>query len=97
MAQNLLSVSVDNVSLSRLLIGIAFLTTAVGFTYMSFISLDLTKWPLFAATSSHAATMFIPWLVEEEHHYWYWGSLAWLVYLVSTRFVSRYLLLPLYN
>ncbi|KAK9445238.1 transferase [Metarhizium brunneum] len=84
-AQKLLSISVDNVSLGRLLIGIAFLMTAVAFTCMSFISLDLTRWPLFAATATHAATMFIPWLVEEEHHYWYWGSLAWLVYLASTR------------
>lgn len=70
------------------------LAVAVGLTHTSYTSLDFTRWPLFAATASHAATMFIPWLVEEEHHYWYWGSLAWLVYLVSTRFVSRCPLLP---
>ncbi|KAH0595098.1 hypothetical protein MHUMG1_07398 [Metarhizium humberi] len=83
--QSLLGVAVDNVSLGRLLIGMACLVVAVGLTHRSYTSLDVTKWPLFAATASHAATMFIPWLVEEEHHYWYWGSLAWLVYLASTR------------
>ncbi|QPH02878.1 hypothetical protein C2857_007096 [Epichloe festucae Fl1] len=84
-AQGLLSVSVDNVSLSRLLIGIACLVTAVACIHASSTQLDLANWPLFAATASHTATMFVPWLVEEEHHYWYWGSLVWLAYLVSAR------------
>ena len=37
-------------------------------------------------TALHALTMFKGRLVEEEHLYWYWTSLAWLGYLGLKRY-----------
>lgn len=38
--------------------------------------------------SLHAATMFVSKLVEEEHHFWYWASLAWMACLGMKRWDS---------
>ena len=44
-------------------------------------------------TALHAITMFRGRLVEEEHRYWYWTSLGWLVYLGFRRYEIVFMLL----
>ncbi|KAI1800132.1 alkaline-phosphatase-like protein [Daldinia bambusicola] len=98
-AQGLLLKSVDNVSASRLHIGIGCIAVAAVLTYLdlsSLRSLNFGSCSVFIATAVHSATMFVPSLVEEEHHYWYWASLLWLVFLSVSRtrrsgFVLAYL------
>ncbi|TGJ81848.1 hypothetical protein E0Z10_g6909 [Xylaria hypoxylon] len=80
-AQSLLLISVDNISIGRLHVGVGCLVAAAMLAYASLPSLNFGSWSLFIAMTVHSATMFVPGLVEEEHHFWYWGSLLWLVFL----------------
>ncbi|KAI1662856.1 alkaline-phosphatase-like protein [Daldinia decipiens] len=94
--QGLLLKSVDNISVSRLHIGVDCLAAAAVLTYASLRSLNFGSYSLIIATAVHSATMFVPGLVKEEHHYWYWASLLWLVFLSVSRtrrsgFVLAYL------
>ncbi|KAF2965313.1 hypothetical protein GQX73_g8275 [Xylaria multiplex] len=84
-AQGLLLVSVDNISIDRLHAGVGCLAAAVILAYASLPSLNLGSYSLFVAIAVHSATMFVPGLVEEEHHSWYWGSLLWLAFLSVLR------------
>ncbi|KAJ3580513.1 hypothetical protein NPX13_g66 [Xylaria arbuscula] len=84
-AQSVLLISVDNISVSRLQVGVSCLAAAVMLAYASLPSLGLGSWSLFIATAIHSATMLVPTLVEEEHHFWFWGSLLWLVFLSVLR------------
>ncbi|GAP90622.2 putative GPI ethanolamine phosphate transferase [Rosellinia necatrix] len=84
-AQSILLVSADNISIGRLYVGVGCLVAVAMLAYASLPSLSLGSCSLFVATAAHAATMFIPGLVEEEHHFWYWGSLLWLIFLSVLR------------
>lgn len=89
-AQQYLSVPLNNLSFLRLSVGIACLATLTLLLLKSY-SLSEAPWDsgsliLGAVTTLHAVTMFISQLVEEEHHYWYWTSLAWLGYLGFKRY-----------
>lgn len=79
----------NNLHTTRLLIGITSLVVAmilllIGAS-LSHITLDSGILGFGLVASLHAATMFVSNLVEEEHHYWYWASLAWTAYLGSKR------------
>ncbi|XXH00895.1 hypothetical protein Hte_007246 [Hypoxylon texense] len=87
--QKSLSVPLNNLHTTRLLIGIASLVVAMVFLLvgvsLSYIPVDF---PVDSGVLGfgllvglHATTMFVSKLVEEEHHFWYWASLAWMAYL----------------
>ncbi|KAI1773057.1 alkaline-phosphatase-like protein [Hypoxylon cercidicola] len=83
--QKSLSVPLNNLHTTRLLAGMASLLVAMLFLLLgvslSHIPVDSGVVGFGLLVSLHAATMFVSKLVEEEHHYWYWASLAWMAYL----------------
>ncbi|KAI3317931.1 alkaline-phosphatase-like protein [Xylariaceae sp. AK1471] len=88
-AQSLLLISVDNISIGRLHVGVGCLAAAAMLAYASLPSSNFGSRSLFIATAVHSVTMFVPGLVEEEHHFWYWGSLLWLVFLSVLGYATR--------
>ncbi|KAI1762470.1 alkaline phosphatase-like protein [Hypoxylon sp. FL1150] len=83
--QRSLSVPLNNLHTTRLLVGITSLAVAMILLLMgislSHIPVDSGVLGFGLVVSLHAATMFVSELVEEEHHYWYWASLAWMAYV----------------
>ena len=89
-AQQGLSVPLNNLSFLRLFVGISCLAALMLLLLKSY-SLSEAPWDsgsliLGTVTTLYGGTMFISRLVEEEHHYWYWTSLAWLGYLGFKRY-----------
>ncbi|KAI2613392.1 alkaline phosphatase-like protein [Hypoxylon sp. NC1633] len=83
--QDYLSIPLNNLHTTRLLVGITALTMTILLLIIG-IALSHIKWDsgilaFGLLVGIHARTMFISELVEEEHHYWYWASLAWTAYL----------------
>jgi ethanolaminephosphotransferase len=85
-AQHVLSVAHNNLNLGRMAAGITvvilvvfFLLSALGFQKSEHSTLHRRMSG--AVVLFHGITMFSSRLVEEEHRFWYWASLAWFVYL----------------
>ncbi|KAJ0413689.1 transferase [Aspergillus carlsbadensis] len=89
-AQALLRVPRNNLHTPLLALGITLLLSVLalvslreGFAKRTYRNPDGLLGILVAL--AHGVTMFSPQLVAEEHHFWYWASLLWLVYLGLTR------------
>ncbi|GIJ87100.1 hypothetical protein Asppvi_006003 [Aspergillus pseudoviridinutans] len=85
-AQQVLSVAHNNLNLGRMTTGIALLVLVVFFllSTLGFPGSEHSNTHRLisgAVVLFHGITMFSSRLVEEEHRFWYWTSLAWLVYL----------------
>ncbi|KAJ5809733.1 uncharacterized protein N7503_001951 [Penicillium pulvis] len=92
-AQQILGVPHNNLDLSHMTTGIALLSVVV-MLLLSKVFSDQHKpddsGGLIAGVFAllHGTTMFSSRLVAEEHHFWYWMSLAWLVHLAFQRSAS---------
>jgi hypothetical protein len=89
----------NDLNFSRMGTGIAllsfvviFLLSSLLFHYNKPIDSDRLIAGIFAVLQG--ATMFSSRLVAEEHHCWYWTSLAWLVYLGLLRYGHHAMLSP---
>ncbi|KAL2754661.1 hypothetical protein ACRALDRAFT_2109081 [Sodiomyces alcalophilus JCM 7366] len=83
-AQDLLSSMASNYNMSRLVLGQA-LALAAFIIAALFQTSDVARMPSFALASAHSIMMFASSYVEEEHHFWYWATSAWLALLGVTR------------
>ncbi|SLM39831.1 Type I phosphodiesterase/nucleotide pyrophosphatase/phosphate transferase, partial [Lasallia pustulata] len=92
-AQQIIGVTVSNLSLPLLSYGIGSALAAVllsllaHYPFGSVRNADGLAFGVF--TALHGLTMFASRYVEEEHHFWYWSSLAWLGYLCFGRTMRR--------
>ncbi|KAH6603437.1 hypothetical protein Trco_008212 [Trichoderma cornu-damae] len=91
-AQDLVSSMASNYDLSRLLLGqglsvAAVIASVAGLGLQGFWQTG-SPLPLFLLAVSYGPMMFASSYVEEEHHFWYWTSTAWLAYL-GAREVQR--------
>lgn len=56
-------------------------------TYLSFGGLiDHAIWAFGVVIFLHAPTMLLNFMVLNEQHYWYWASIAWLLYKGHKRY-----------
>ena len=87
-AQKCLSVPVNNLGFLRLWVGAAILA-ALLVVLVKIYSTSSNGWSsgtgFGMVVALHATTMFTSKLVDEEHHFWYLASLAWLGYLGAKR------------
>ncbi|ORY63496.1 GPI ethanolamine phosphate transferase [Pseudomassariella vexata] len=84
-AQSLMSSMASNYDMNRLLSGavtaaLALLLSLVA-TLVSAQTATRTALPLAGITLLYGIMMFASSYVEEEHHFWYWSTSAWVVYL----------------
>jgi ethanolaminephosphotransferase len=90
-AQQVLGVAHNNLNLGRMATGIALLILVVFFLLSTLGSRGSEHSHIHRLVSGavvlfHGMTMFSSRLVQEEHHFWYWTSLAWFVYLGLRRY-----------
>jgi ethanolaminephosphotransferase len=88
--QQILSKASSNYNEIDLLRGVAFLVGASVVAVISVLRLDFSsnlKFLLILISGLYAASLFGSSLVEEEHHFWYWGATGWLswLYITSSR------------
>nr|QSQ85905.1 GPI-ethanolamine phosphate transferase [Preussia typharum] len=88
-AQQLLNTPPNNPSTLHLSLSIAAISASL-FLLLGAYSSSGAPWDTgvlaFGLTLAfHGPTMFINELVVKEHHYWYWTSIIWLVYLGAKR------------
>ena len=91
-----MGVTVSNLSLPLLSYGIGSALAAVLLSLLAHYPLG-SLWnadglAFGVITALHGLTMFASHYVEEEHHFWYWSSLAWLGYLCFGRYVIQQIL-----
>ena len=92
----------NNLNYSRMVKGIALLSFVVVLLLSSLLRRDNKSHDsdrliagIFAVLEG--ATMFSSRLVVEEHHFWYWISLAWIIYLGLRRYDMSAVLSPHLN
>ncbi|GKT73265.1 GPI ethanolamine phosphate transferase [Colletotrichum tofieldiae] len=81
-AQDLMSSMASNYDMGRLHIGEAVAVLGTGSLVVGARSSLI---PLLAITVTYGVMMFASSYVEEEQHFWYWTTSAWLVYLAIKR------------
>lgn len=74
----------SNYNMSQLAFGQALALAAFLMTAL-FQTSSVARIPSFALASAYSIMMFASSYVEEEHHFWYWATSAWLLYLGATR------------
>ncbi|KAI1821782.1 alkaline-phosphatase-like protein [Xylaria intraflava] len=88
-AQRLMSGMASNYDMDKLVLGGLIITAAVSAagvaTFTSTKSAIYNMGPFAFATVSYGVMMFASSYVEEEQHFWYWSTTAWLFYLVVKR------------
>jgi ethanolamine phosphate transferase 2 subunit G len=87
-AQDFISGMASNYNIARLGLGMSLsLAASLLATYCVFSAgIGLAPLaPLAAMTAAYGAMMFASSYVEEEHHFWYWATSAWIASLVVTR------------
>jgi len=78
----------SNYDMTRLFTGLGFAATACVLSLTGTIigsSSIVSLAPLAVVTLSYGIMMFASSYVEEEHHFWYWMSSAWMSWLVIKR------------
>ncbi|KAJ5964792.1 uncharacterized protein N7479_004668 [Penicillium vulpinum] len=93
-AQQVLNIPHNNLNFSRMGTGIALLSLVVVLLLSSLLfchsNSNDSGWLIAGIFAFlQGTTMFSTRLVAEEHHFWYWTSLAWLVYLGLRRSSPR--------
>lgn len=90
-AQEIMSQASSNYKDKEMLIGLGLATASTlvsGFATWSLLqSVKTIRFLVILMTSLYAVTMFGSSLVEEEHHFWYWGATGWIawLYILSAR------------
>ncbi|KZF21265.1 alkaline phosphatase-like protein [Xylona heveae TC161] len=88
-AQNMLSGTASNYNLTALSIGIALAAVAAGLAAYACLPLLLNSVTFSIGFSAiclgYGIMMFASSYVEEEQHFWYWTSSAWMAYLFFQR------------
>ncbi|KAK1691172.1 GPI ethanolamine phosphate transferase [Colletotrichum godetiae] len=74
-AQDLMSSMASNYDMGRLHVGEAVVVLVTG---SLIIGARLSLLPLLAISVTYGIMMFASSYVEEEHHFWYWATSAWL-------------------
>lgn len=90
--QNLLSKDSSNYKVDLMKLGLVFV--AISFVVTLFVSWSLLKsspltWIILLGIAGlYSASMFGSSLVEEEHHFWYWGVTGWIswLYILTARY-----------
>ncbi|KAJ9134463.1 GPI ethanolamine phosphate transferase 2 [Pleurostoma richardsiae] len=84
-AQSLMSSMASNYDMPRLVLGqlAAWLSVAcaVASVYACFGEIPHSSLPFALITLGYGVMMFASSYVEEEHHFWYWSSTAWLAFI----------------
>ena len=92
-AQDLMSSTASNYDMSKLITGQGLATLALLFTIAAASSIITSSFmavtPLIAITVTYGMMMFASSYVEEEQHFWYWGTTAWLMLLWVKKYVSN--------
>lgn len=90
-AQDAMSSTASSYDIPRMGVGIGIATTALILAMLLLPNL----WPLTSAGSSfglvsllYGVMMFASSYVEEEQHFWYWLTPAWVIFLVASRWSS---------
>jgi ethanolamine phosphate transferase 2 subunit G len=84
----------SNYNMPRLLTGQAIALAAFIAALMVQPSMKAFK-PLLPIMSAYSAMMFASSYVEEEQHFWYWVTSAWLVLVASTQVERLVFSLPI--
>lgn len=86
----------SNYDMPRLFLGITVsavaVTCALGAFILSVREPISSALPFAAVTVAYGVMMFASSYVEEEHHFWYWATTAWLV-LLGLKGMNRSVLL----
>jgi ethanolaminephosphotransferase len=84
-AQRLMSSMASNYDMNRLMLGQgAAIAAVIACVVATTLLLDATvksALPFAFIVSAYGVMMFASSYVEEEHHFWYWSTTAWLVYI----------------
>ncbi|RYP93064.1 hypothetical protein DL770_000810 [Monosporascus sp. CRB-9-2] len=92
-AQSLMSSMASNYDMNRLVTGAIAATIALGAAMVAVVlspQAAAGSWvPFSLITILYGIMMFASSYVEEEHHFWYWTTSAWLMLLGFKRFASR--------
>lgn len=92
-AQDVLSTTASSYNVDRLIIGAAM--SAVSLVLAVFSKQNV--WPPTSAgmgftliTTLYGVMMFATSYVEEEQHFWYWATAAWMAYLYAAKYVRPF-------
>ena len=90
-AQDTLSTTASSYNVDRLVAGAATATVSL----LLAISAKRNIWPPTSAglvftliTALYGVMMFATSYVEEEQHFWYWATSAWLIYIYASKYVQ---------
>lgn len=90
-SQSILSQASSNYKEREMLIGLGLATVSIAisgfYTWNLLRSVKAVRFVVILITGLYAASMFGSSLVEEEHHFWYWGATGWIawLYILSAR------------
>ncbi|KAI9757849.1 MAG: major facilitator super transporter protein [Chaenotheca gracillima] len=97
-AQEVMSGTASNYDVSKLVGGIGLAAVAVIVSIVAcastFLQSGATALLFIAMTLSYGGMMYASSYVEEEHHFWYWSTSAWFIYLGFREFRNQKSTLP---